>query len=46
MLEWIPVVLGCALAMLHIRRAIHGRALPWLVCACAFASTVGNGELI
>ena len=46
MLEWIPVVLGVALAMLHLRRAISRRMLPWLVLACALASTVVSGELI
>ena len=46
MLEWIPVVLGGALAMLRIRGSIDERTLPLLVCACALASTVANGELI
>ena len=46
MLEWIPVVLGSALAMLHIRRAVNQQMLPLLMCACALASTVVSGELI
>ena len=45
MLEWIPVLCGGALAMLHIRRAMHQRTLSLLVCACAFASAFVSGEL-
>lgn len=45
MLEWIPVVFGSLLGMLHIRRAIHQRTLSLLVCACAFATAFIAGEL-
>ena len=45
MLEWIPVVCGCILAMLHLRRAFHQRTLSLMVCACAIASAFVAGEL-
>ena len=45
MLEWIPVVFGCLLAMLHIRRTLSQRTLSLLVCAGAFASAFISGEL-
>lgn len=45
MLEWIPVVFGSLLAMLHIRRALHQGTLSLLVCVCAFASAFIAGEL-
>ena len=45
MLEWIPVVFGSLLAMLHIRRSVHQRTLSLLVCVCALASAFIAGEL-
>ena len=44
MLEWIPVVFGSLLAMLHIRRAVQQRTLSLLVCVCALASAFIAGE--
>ena len=46
MLEWIPVVFGSMLAMLHLRRTIQPRTLSLMVCACAIASAFIAGELI
>ena len=46
MLEWIPVVFGGMLAMLHIRRAVQQRTLSLMVCACALASAFVAGELM
>ena len=46
MLEWIPVVFGSMLAMLHIRRALHARTLSLMVCACALGSALVAGELM
>ena len=46
MLEWIPVVFGSMLAMLHVRRALRPRTLSLMVCAFALASAYVAGELI